>query len=100
MCDEPAEITGTDPGSSPSRAAPRTLTDARQRPTKAPLSVPGAAQHCTGGHAAKGRRRAALWTSSLRRKCSILGTDKRIWPAVRSLCLMFDWWALRAGAGG
>src|SRR5580704_1476922 len=29
MCDEPAQITDTDPGSSPSRAAPRTLTDVR-----------------------------------------------------------------------
>jgi len=30
MCDESARITGTDPGSSPSRAAARTLTDLRQ----------------------------------------------------------------------
>jgi hypothetical protein len=29
MCDESARITGTDPGSSPSRAAARTLTDVR-----------------------------------------------------------------------
>src|SRR5215471_4408977 len=28
--DEPAQITGTDPGSSPDRAAPRTLTDVRR----------------------------------------------------------------------
>jgi hypothetical protein len=29
MCVEPAQITSTNPGSSPSRAAPRTLTDVR-----------------------------------------------------------------------